>query len=78
MVLLMSFLDARTLFGRAVTSFPPDRSRPIWDCWTRYEYQFGSLEAALILERRMLEVFPSGECHYLRMFIKHQTNSFSA
>lgn len=76
MMLLMFFLDARTLFGRAVTSLPPDRSRPLWDCWARYEYQFGSLEAALILERRMLEVFPSGECRYLRMFIKHQTNLF--
>lgn len=40
---------------------PADRARQIWDKWARYEYQFGTLEAAQSLEQRMSEVYPTGE-----------------
>lgn len=40
--------------------FPPERSRPIWERWARYEYQFGNLQAAQNLEKRMAEAFPNG------------------
>jgi cleavage stimulation factor subunit 3 len=52
--------DARALFERVVNIFSPERARPIWDRWARYEYQFGSLEAAQALERRIAEVYPNG------------------
>lgn len=52
--------DARALFERVVNNFPADRARPIWERWARYEYQFGSLEAAQILDKRMSEVYPNG------------------
>ena len=53
-------VDARALFERLITMFPPERSRPIWERWARYEYQFGNLQAAQNLEKRMAEAFPSG------------------
>ncbi len=52
--------DARALFERAVNSFSPERARPIWERWARYEYQFGNLEAAQILEKRMSDAYPNG------------------
>ncbi|TDL17626.1 Suf-domain-containing protein [Rickenella mellea] len=59
---LMSVNDennARALFERAVTNFTPDKARPLWDRWARYEYQYGSLEAAQKLEKRMSEIYPN-------------------
>ena len=52
--------DARALFERIVASFSPERARPIWERWARYEYQFGSFEAAQLLDKRMAEAYPSG------------------
>ena len=46
-----------------VNIFPADRARPIWDRWARYEYQFGTLEAAQSLEKRISEVYPNGELY---------------
>lgn len=54
------FIDARALFERVIPTFPPERARPLWERWARYEYQYGDLEAALKLEKRMAEVYPSG------------------
>ncbi|KAK7683506.1 hypothetical protein QCA50_013340 [Cerrena zonata] len=51
--------NARALFERLITMFPPERSRPIWERWARYEYQFGNLQAAQNLEKRMAEAFPN-------------------
>ncbi|KAH9483272.1 mRNA 3'-end-processing protein RNA14 [Psilocybe cubensis] len=51
--------NARALFERVITTFPPDRARPLWERWARYEYQYGDLEAALKLEKRMAEVYTS-------------------
>ncbi|EJD00731.1 Suf-domain-containing protein [Fomitiporia mediterranea MF3/22] len=59
---LMSVNDennARALFERTVGTFPPDKARPLWERWARYEYQYGNLEAALKLEKRMAEVYPN-------------------
>ncbi|EKM58947.1 uncharacterized protein PHACADRAFT_249079 [Phanerochaete carnosa HHB-10118-sp] len=50
--------NARALFERAVNNFPPEKARPIWDRWARYEYQYGTLEACHLLEKRIGEVYP--------------------
>ncbi|PCH41737.1 hypothetical protein WOLCODRAFT_69750 [Wolfiporia cocos MD-104 SS10] len=55
-----SFVDARALFERVIGTFPPERARPIWERWGRYEYQYGDLAAAHKLEKRMAEVYPQG------------------
>ncbi|KAJ2925795.1 hypothetical protein H1R20_g11295, partial [Candolleomyces eurysporus] len=44
--------NARALFERVITTFPPERARPLWERWARYEYQYGDLESALKLEKR--------------------------
>ncbi|KAI0337339.1 Suf-domain-containing protein [Trametopsis cervina] len=51
--------NARALFERVVNVFSAERARPLWDRWSRYEYQFGSLEAAQALEKRIAEVYPN-------------------
>ena len=56
----MVLSDARALFERALNAFPADKARPIWERWTRYEYQYGTLEASHLLEKRMAEVYPQG------------------
>jgi len=53
--------DARALFERVIPNFSADRARPLWERWARYEYQYGDLEAALKLEKRMAEVYASGK-----------------
>jgi len=71
------FLDARALFERVIPKFPPERARPLWERWARYEYQYGDLEGALKLEKRMAEVYASGArlfLYYLRLYSdKHVT-----
>ncbi|KAH9950118.1 Suf-domain-containing protein [Amylocystis lapponica] len=51
--------NARALFERVITTFPPERARPLWDRWARYEYQFGDLAAAQKLEKRIAEAYPT-------------------
>ncbi|KAF8189661.1 hypothetical protein BJ912DRAFT_966052 [Pholiota molesta] len=51
--------NARALFERVISNFPPERARPLWERWARYEYQYGDLDAALKLEKRMAEVYVS-------------------
>ncbi|TFK35087.1 hypothetical protein BDQ12DRAFT_706778 [Crucibulum laeve] len=51
--------NARALFERVIGTFPPDRARPLWERWARYEYQYGDLEAALKLEKRISEIYPT-------------------
>ena len=53
-------LDARALFERVITTFPPDTARPLWERWARYEYQYGDLDAAQKLEERIAKVYPAG------------------
>lgn len=52
--------DARALFERVIPMFSAERARPLWERWARYEYQFGDLEAAQKLEKRIAEVYPTG------------------
>ena len=58
--LITTLLDARALFERIIGTFPPERARPLWERWARYEYQYGDLEGALKLEKRIAEVYPTG------------------
>ncbi|KAL0948925.1 hypothetical protein HGRIS_009033 [Hohenbuehelia grisea] len=51
--------NARALFERVVPTFPPEEARQLWERWARYEYQFGNLEAAQKLEKRIAEAFPA-------------------
>jgi len=55
-----SFADARALFERVIPTFSPDRARPLWERWARYEYQYGDQEAAQKLEKRIAEAYPNG------------------
>ncbi|KXN88352.1 mRNA 3'-end-processing protein RNA14 [Leucoagaricus sp. SymC.cos] len=51
--------NARALFERVIPTFAPDRARQLWERWARYEYQYGDLEAAQKLEKRIAEVYPN-------------------
>lgn len=53
-------LDARALFERVIKTFKPQEAKPIWERWSRSQYQYDDLEAVLELERRMAEVYPNG------------------
>ncbi|KAI0751807.1 hypothetical protein C8Q80DRAFT_1218415 [Daedaleopsis nitida] len=52
--------NARALFERVIGTFPPDKARPLWDRWARYEYQYGDISTAHKFEKRMSEVYPNG------------------
>ncbi|TFK64019.1 Suf-domain-containing protein [Pluteus cervinus] len=52
--------NARALFERVINTFSSEQARPLWERWARYEYQYGDLEAAQKLEKRIAEVYPSG------------------
>ena len=49
--------DARSLVERVIGTFSPERGRPLWERWARYEYQYGDLEAATKLEKRIAEAY---------------------
>ncbi|KDQ53037.1 hypothetical protein JAAARDRAFT_72802 [Jaapia argillacea MUCL 33604] len=51
--------NARALFERIISTFSPDKARPLWERWARYVYQFGDLEAAQSLEKRIAESYPN-------------------
>ncbi|GLB33223.1 putative suf-domain-containing protein [Lyophyllum shimeji] len=51
--------NARALFERVIGTFPPERARPLWERWARYEYQYGDLDAAQKLEKRIAEIYPN-------------------
>jgi len=52
--------DAQALFKWVITTFLPEHARPLWEMWACYEYQYGDLEAAQKLEKRIAKVYPSG------------------
>jgi len=58
--LIHDVLDARALFERVIGAFPPEAARPLWERWARYEYQYGDLETAQRLEKRIADVYPAG------------------
>ncbi|KAJ6544221.1 hypothetical protein B0H19DRAFT_1076360 [Mycena capillaripes] len=51
--------NARALFERVIVKFTPQEAKPIWERWSRSQYQYDDLEAVLELERRMAEVYPN-------------------
>lgn len=52
--------DARALFESAIPSFTPEKARPLWERWARYEYHFGDFAATQKLEKRIAEAYPNG------------------
>ncbi|ETS59675.1 hypothetical protein PaG_06607 [Moesziomyces aphidis] len=50
--------NARALFERVIGTFTPERARPIWERWSRYEYNFGDTVAIQKLETRLAETYP--------------------
>lgn len=59
-VLTRDVIDARALFERVINSFSAEAARPLWERWARYEYQYGDLETAQRLEKRIADVYPNG------------------
>jgi cleavage stimulation factor subunit 3 len=43
-----------------ITTFPPEKARPLWEIRVSYEYNHGDFGAAVKLEKRMSEVYPEG------------------
>ncbi|KAJ7670990.1 hypothetical protein B0H17DRAFT_1245443 [Mycena rosella] len=51
-------LNAHALFESIIGTFTPQQAGPIWECWSRSQYQY-DLDAALKLEQRMARVYPN-------------------
>ncbi|RXW20199.1 hypothetical protein EST38_g5659 [Candolleomyces aberdarensis] len=51
--------NARALFERVRTTFSPEQARPLWERWSRYEYQYGDLESARKLGKQVSEAYPN-------------------
>ncbi|KAJ7618475.1 Suf-domain-containing protein [Roridomyces roridus] len=51
--------NARALFERVIGTFTPQQARPLWERWSRFQYQYETLEAVLKLEARMAEIYPN-------------------
>lgn len=56
--------DARALFESVISSFTPEKARPLWERWARYEYHFGDFAATQKLEKRIAEVYSNGMATY--------------
>lgn len=53
-------VDTRALFERALSQIPPERSRALWTKYIDYETQYGDLSNLYKIEKRLGEVFPTG------------------
>ncbi|KAF7331026.1 mRNA 3'-end-processing protein RNA14 [Mycena venus] len=69
--------NARALFERVAGTFPPQEAKPIWERWSRSQYQYDDLEAVLELERRMAEVYPN-DAPIKRFAQRHTYHSIDA
>ncbi|KAJ7476939.1 Suf-domain-containing protein [Mycena galericulata] len=69
--------NARALFERVIGTFTPQQAKPIWERWSRSQYQYDDLEAVLELERRMAEVYPS-DAPIKRFAQRHTYHSIDA
>ncbi|KAJ7083098.1 Suf-domain-containing protein [Mycena belliarum] len=69
--------NARALFERVIGTFTPQQARPIWERWSRSQYQYDDLEAVLELERRMSEVYPN-DAPIKRFAQRHTYHSIDA
>ncbi|KAJ2911676.1 hypothetical protein MD484_g8738, partial [Candolleomyces efflorescens] len=66
--------DARALFERASGTFAPEKARPLWEMWSRYESQYGGdLESTLKLGKRVSETYPNGEYYIYSPTPRFQT-----
>ncbi|KAJ7092538.1 hypothetical protein C8R43DRAFT_1203263 [Mycena crocata] len=70
--------NARALFERVIGTFPPAEAKPIWERWSRSQYQYDDLEAVLELERRMAEVYPNGAFSRLSLSSDTIVSKFNA
>ncbi|PPQ85539.1 hypothetical protein CVT26_012750 [Gymnopilus dilepis] len=52
--------NAQALFERAVQVLGLKQARPLWECWSKYQYQCGDIETILEHVKRLEERFPSG------------------
>ncbi|PPQ85136.1 hypothetical protein CVT26_004391, partial [Gymnopilus dilepis] len=52
--------NAQALFERAVQVLGLNQARPLWECWSKYQYQCGDIETILEHVKRLEERFPSG------------------
>ncbi|KAF8528207.1 Suf-domain-containing protein [Hysterangium stoloniferum] len=50
--------NAKALFERVITTFTPEKARPLWKTMANYEYNHGDLNTAVELDKRMSEVYP--------------------
>ncbi|KAJ7735126.1 Suf-domain-containing protein, partial [Mycena maculata] len=69
--------NARALFERVIGTFTPQEAKPIWERWSRSQYQYDDLEAVLELERRMAEVYPN-DAPIKRFAQRHTYHSIDA
>ncbi|KAJ7197027.1 Suf-domain-containing protein [Mycena pura] len=69
--------NARALFERVIGTFTPQQAKPIWERWSRSQYQYDDLEAVLELERRMAEVYPN-DAPIKRFAQRHTYHSIDA
>ncbi|KAJ7983053.1 Suf-domain-containing protein [Mycena polygramma] len=69
--------NARALFERVIGTFTPPEAKPIWERWSRSQYQYDDLEAVLELERRMAEVYPN-DAPIKRFAQRHTYHSIDA
>ncbi|KAF8173783.1 hypothetical protein K438DRAFT_1610401 [Mycena galopus ATCC 62051] len=69
--------NARSVFERVIGTFTPQEAKPIWERWSRSQYQYDDLEAVLELERRMAEIYPS-DAPIKRFAQRHTYHSIDA
>ncbi|KAH8921847.1 Suf-domain-containing protein [Atractiella rhizophila] len=63
--------NARAHFEKTVAKITdPEKSKPIWERWAEYEYQFGDLNAIQKLDERWSEMFPTDPSitHFARRY----------
>ncbi|KAJ6463707.1 Suf-domain-containing protein [Mycena vitilis] len=68
---------ARALFEHAIGTFTSQAAKPIWECWSRSQYQYADLETVLELERCMAEIHPN-DTAIKRFAQRHEYNSIDA
>ncbi|KAK6985207.1 mRNA 3'-end-processing protein RNA14 [Favolaschia claudopus] len=72
--------NARALFEGVIGTFTPAKAKLIWERWSRSQYQYDDLEAALEIERRMAETYPGDTPikRFAQRHTYHQTDAIAA
>ncbi|KAF7342718.1 mRNA 3'-end-processing protein RNA14 [Mycena sanguinolenta] len=73
----LSTLMRARFFERAVPTFTPEEAKPLWDRWSRSQYQYDDLEAVLELERRVAQIYPN-DVPLKRFAQRHMYHSIDA